>query len=60
MGIGEGARELRSKKDFSPTEDPEIGHRVSDSEGEEVSNWSDPVDNEHITPKGLFHSTTVS
>jgi hypothetical protein len=46
--------------DSLPTEDAEIGHRVSDSEGEEVSNWSDPVDNEHIAPKGLFHSTTVS
>jgi hypothetical protein len=56
-----GVRKISSPWLISlPIEDAEIGHSVSDSEGEEVSNWSDPVDNEHISPKGLFHSTTVS
>jgi hypothetical protein len=59
QGIG-STKEFQPWTDFQPTEDAEVDTGSSDSEEEEVSNWSDPVDNEPITSEGLFHLMTVS
>jgi len=42
-------KEFQPWTDFQPTEDAEADTGSSDSEEEEVSNWSDPVDDEPIT-----------
>jgi hypothetical protein len=59
QGIG-STKEFQPWTDFQPTEDAEVDTGSSDSEEEEVSNWSDPVDDEPITSEGLFHLMTVS
>ncbi|KAH9544931.1 hypothetical protein CY35_12G021000 [Sphagnum magellanicum] len=48
QGIG-STKEFQPWTDFQPTEDAEVDTGSSDSEEEEVSNWSDPVDDEPIT-----------
>jgi len=53
-------KEFQPWTDFQPTEDAEADTGSSDSEEEEVSNWSDPVDDEPITSEGIFHLMTVS
>jgi hypothetical protein len=48
QGIG-STKEFQPWTDFQPTEDAEVDTGSSDSEEEEVSNWSDPVGDEPIT-----------